>query len=220
MNYIKSLSRVQKYLGKGIKKINGADGGLTVPIDAILDFLKEYELGTPEEFYDATYYGVQNWFKTEIENGNMAFSYSNNTYDCNGQVLYDFGFVQYDSLVDESVFVMIVFHFGNPAFKDMMDKRFEPIVFKFEEGTSFYDVLDQISLESSLIPCMNVKIDNLNCKLIPRITHDSYFVFCQETGEELYELEADINEIVRQMNCNQYEGNHPKRNVKERVIIK
>lgn len=218
MNYIKSLSRVRKYLGQDGKKVNSVDGSLVVPIDAILDFLKEYEIGTPEEFYGASYFGVKQWFKTEIEKGNLKLSYSGNTYDCNSQVLCDFGFAQYDSLVDESVFVMIVFHFGNPYFKDMSDKKFEPIIFKFEAGISFYDILDQISLESSSVPCMEVKIGNLNCKVIPRATCDSYFIFCQETGEELYALEADINEIVRQMNCKQYEEKLQKRNVKKRVI--
>lgn len=201
MSYIKSLSKVQKHLGEKGKKVNGADGSLVVPIDAILYFLKEYEIGTPEEFYDGSYYGVEKWFKTEIEKGNIKFSYSNNTYNCNSQVLCDFGFEQYDSLVDESVFVMIVFHFGIPYFKDMTDGRFEPIVFKFEEGVSFYDVLDKISLESSRVPCTSVKIGNFDCIVIPRVTRDSYYVFCQETGEELYELEAETNEIITQMNC-------------------
>lgn len=220
MNYIKSLSRVREYLGEDGKKANGVDGSLIVPICAILDTLKEYEIGTPDIFYDATYYGAEQWFKTEIEKGNIKFSFSNNTYDCNGQVLCDFGFSQYDSLVDDSVFVMIVFHFGNPYFRDMSDKKFEPIVFKFESGTSFYDILDQISLESSLVPSMDVKIGDLNCIVIPRIAYDSYFVFCQETGEELYELEADIKEILEQVNCTQYEENGQQRNIKEKVLNK
>lgn len=220
MNYIKSLTRVQECLGVGIRSIYGADGSLVVPIDAILKFLKEYEIGTPEEFYDGTYYGANEWFKTEIDKGNIEFSYSDNTYDCNGQVLYDFGFSEYESLEDESVLVMMVFHFGNPFFRNMTGKEFEPIIFKFESGISFYDVLEQISLESSLIPYVEVKINNLDYGVIPRIFHDSYFVFCKNTGEELDEFDSDISEIVKVINYKQFEEKSRKRMRNSKINIR
>lgn len=199
MNYIKTLESVEELLRKKEEKqfINKSD--LVISSLAILSFLKKYEIGIPERYYDKKDNdGVKKWLIEEINKGNIVFDYADNTANCVGQVLTDFGFCQFTSLSDNAIYIMITFNNGAPNYlrydvhKNDIEK---PILLKIPNEDSFYKVLDQISLESPLVPSKEIEINGLHYLIIPRIINESCFVFCEEMEEELYSLGSTIEEI-------------------------
>ncbi len=202
MVYIKTLKKVEELLRKKEENQFVTENALVISSLAILDFLKDYEIGIPEN------YGVQKWLLEETSKGNIVFDYADNTANYGGNVLTDFGFCQFTSLSENAIYVMITFNNGVPnylrydVYKNDIEK---PILLKIPNEDSFYEVLDQISLESLLIPSKIIEIDGLHYLIIPRIINESCFVFCEETEEEYFSLGSNIEEIKENL------LNYPKR---------
>ena len=192
MKYIKTINQVRKYLN--LDKTYH-DKNLVVPTKIILDYLELYELGIPEKYYYDGIYGIRDWLKTS----NFLFDFKGNTYEENGQVEHDFSFQEWESLEENCVYVIVYFHLGNPFSKDYARNENLPIVLKFEAGTSFFQVLDNISLENNNIPYLELNINNNSYIILPRIMHSSYFVFNTTTGEELYDMGIDLEEIKEKL---------------------
>ncbi len=199
MKYVKALAKIENILKKHEEKLCFNKKSLSISSFAILEYLKEYEVGIPLQFYDKNNNDcVLNWLLDEEKKGHVAYAFSDNTYKYNGQVLTDFAFMQFDSLVEDAIFVMITFNNGMPNYlkNDILTQEMaEPILLKINEEDSFYDILDQISLESTNIPSKTIKVNNLHYLIIPRIACEDCFVFCKEDDEELYGLGSTIEEI-------------------------
>ena len=184
------------------------DGSIRVSIITILNSLKEYEVGIPEEYFElgGVYFGIKNWLLDEEKKGNIVNVGSNNTCDMAGEVSVDFGFAQFDSLVSEDTFVLMHIHDGASFLRETMwHNRYPAMLFKFEKGTSFYDVLDDITFENPDIPSMTIQVKDKHYLVLPRAISESYFVKCLETGEELeptneiffYGNEDDVKEQIK-----------------------
>lgn len=199
MKYVKTLTKIENILKKREEKLGINKDSLSISSFAILEYLKEYEVGIPQQFYDKNNNDcVLNWLLNEEKNGHIAYAFSDNTYKYNGQVLTDFGFIQFDSLVEDAIYVMLTFNNGMPNYlkNDMLNQEMaEPILLKIYKETSFYEILDQISLESANIPSKTIIINNLHYLIIPRIVSEDCFVFCIENNEEIYNLGSTIEEI-------------------------
>lgn len=188
MENIKYLDTALTTFSEHDKECINEDGSIQIPITLILDALKKYEIGIPEDYFkrDGVYFGIRNWLVNEEQKGNIAIVCENNTCNLAGNVSVDFGFAQYDSLTNNDTFVLMHIHNGEAFLRETMwHNRFPAILFKFEKGTSFYDVLDDITFENPNIPSMTIEINNQHYLVLPRITNESYFVKCVETGEEL-----------------------------------
>lgn len=161
------------------------DGSLQISIITILDDLKKYEIGIPKNYYEkyGNYYGTINWLNDQVKQGNIIFVSSNNTYDINGNVSTDFGFTQFDSLVSDESFVFM--HIDNGNLESLWRKRFPAILLRFKKGTSFYDILDNITFENPNVPSFTIEINNKHYIVLPKITNGDYYVKCIETDEEL-----------------------------------
>ncbi len=190
MNYIRTLDKVYKTLQKeeGFREEQGQNK-LFVSFKAILDYLKEYEVGIPQNYYNHNISGVKDWFLKEHFNHVLG----GNTQEFRGMVLSDFLFAQFNHPKEDYTYVVMVYYLGNPFYKDYLNKDvYEPIVFKFPIDTSFYEVLDEISLESSLINTQEIEINKQKYILIPRILSDKPFVFDIEQQELLDTLDLNI----------------------------
>ncbi len=164
------------------------NGSMVVSITTILNALREYEVGIPKDYYerDGVYWGIANWLSDEEKKGNIVEVYKDNTYDLSGSVSIDFGFAQYDSLVSEDSFVMMHIHNGAPFLRESsLHNRYPAMLFKFKKGTSFYNVLDDITFESPDVSSMLIQINGNKYLVLPRVVSESYYVKCLETGEEL-----------------------------------
>jgi len=164
------------------------DGSMLVSILTILDALKEYEVGIPKDYYerDVVYWSIANWLYDEENKGNIVKVCENNTYDLAGSVSVDFGFTQYDSLVSEDTFVLMHIHNCEPFLRESLNhNKYPAMFFKFKKGTSFYNVLDDITFENPNIPYMLIQVNDKHYLVLPRVISESYFVKCLETGEEL-----------------------------------
>ncbi len=192
MENIKTLNIVREHLDLDRKSLDT----LIVPTNIILDYLEDYEIGIPKEYIKDGIYGVKDWLRKE----NLALSFKGNTYEEEGQILDDFAFEQWESLDGEDVYVVMHFYLGNPYAKNYRGEKYMPIVLKFEAGTNFYQVLDNISLEEANIPNVLLNINNSSYVILPRIAYSSYFVFNIDTGYELYDMGIDIEEIKNKFN--------------------
>jgi len=183
------------------------DRSMSISVITILNALKKYEIGIPHEYFerDGIYFGIASWLQDEEKKGNIVKVCENNTYDLAGYVSVHFGFAQYDSLISEDTFVLMHIHDGEPFLRESLwHNRYPAILFKFEKGTSFYNVLDDIIFENPDVPSMLIPINDKHYLVLPRVISESYFVKCLETGEELeptneiwfYGNEEDVKEQI------------------------
>lgn len=184
------------------------DGSILISITTILNALKKYEVGIPKEYFerDGVYFGIESWLRDEEEKGNIVSIEENNTYDMTGNVSVDFGFAQFDSLVSEDTFVLMHIHDGEPFLREShWHNRYPAMLFKFEKGTSFYSILDDIAFENPDVPSMTVQVNDKHYLVLPRVISESYYIKCIETEEELepteeiyfYGNEANVRELIK-----------------------
>lgn len=188
MANIKYLETALTTFNKNKLKGLTEDGSIVIGIETILNTLKDYEIGIPSEYFekDGVYFGIEHWLKDQMKSGKIIWVCSDNTYDMVGDVSVDFGFAQFDSLVSDETFVLMHIHDGEPLlYASCTHNRYPAILFKFEKGKSFYDILDEITFENPNIPSMTIEINNKHYLVLPRIINESYYVKCIETEEEL-----------------------------------
>lgn len=188
MSNIKYLDTALTAFNDFEKRSINDDGSIMISITTILNALKKFEVGIPEDYFqrEGVYYGIESWLCDEQKKGNIAWVASDNTCDMVGNVSVDFGFTQFDSLVSEDSFVLMHIHHGQPFLRESSwHNRYPAMLFKFEKGTSFYTVLDDIAFENDEVASMNVEVDNQHYLVLPRAINESYYVKCIETNEEL-----------------------------------
>lgn len=164
------------------------DGSMQVSIMTILETLREYEVGIPRDYYDrdGAYWGIVNFLKDEEQKDHVVEVMENNTSDLAGNVSVDFGFAQYDSLVSEDTLVLMHIHNGEPFLRESLShNRYPAMLFRFPKGTSFYDVLNDITFENPSVPWMMIEAHDNHYLVLPRVVSESYFVRCLETDETL-----------------------------------
>ncbi len=193
MANIKTLDKVYQAL----KKENIANSNkLVVSPYIILNYLRQYEYGFPDGICPDHIQNVETWLNNEIKKGHLAFSYANNTYNLNSHVTYDFGFAVFESLVDDATYVMLIFHGGNCFFREVENEKYYPILLKFDAETTFYDILDNIILESDNIPYEEIAVNGQHYLILPKITSDNYFVFDKDSQEMLEIDGCSIEEVI------------------------
>ncbi len=177
MESINGIDQLRSYLKPKSMQSIAPSSKFVVPIDSLLEYLIPFEVGIEKEYYDpgAILDGLKNWFQEKEKRNVVRNVISDNTYDSNGNVLIDFGFISFDEIFEKCTYVILFFHQGNPYFLDSTNPSYKPILLKFKEGTSFYNVLDDFVLRCDKVPSYEMKIEGITCKIIPRIM-DSYFV--------------------------------------------
>ena len=199
-------------------KNRSANGSLLVPITVILEALRKYEIGIPENYFKkyGVYFGIESWLKDEYYKENITSVCEDNTCNLNGSVSIHFGFAQFDSLINDDTYVLMHINEGHPFLKETLwHNKYPAMLFKFQKGDLFYNIIDNISFENPNVPSMYLEVDNLHYLVLPRVFNKSYYVKCIETEEEL-----EPNEISFSGNEEDVKKQIAKYNETKKVLVK